>query len=236
VIVPVYNERDTLVRSLDRLVTAVPSLELILVDDAATDGSAEIVKALVLPVPVTKCFHATNLGKGAAIRTAIPHARGRYIVMHDADLEYDPQDLPLLMEHLETTHAEAVYGKRFHQQAQPCLWHAWGNRSLSRIFSLVTGTPIADIETCYKMILRERLQDIAPRLRESRFGIEIELTARLVACGTQITELPIRFERRGYPQGKKIGWRDGVSAFRCILRYGPSIRLARRQRRESLLN
>jgi GT2 family glycosyltransferase len=215
VIVPIYNERDKLLRSLDHLVTAMPLLELILVDDASTDGSTDLVRALELPVRVTTRFHVTNRGKGAAIRTAIPLAHGRYVVMHDTDLEYDPQDLPRLIGHLEETHAEAVYGNRFHDHARRCLWHTSGNQLISWMFSLVSGVRVSDVETCYKLIRREYRRQIELDVRESRFGIEIELTARLAAIGVRFAELPIRYQRRGYQQGKKIGWRDGVSARRA---------------------
>ncbi len=166
--------------------------------------------------------HEQNRGKGAAIRTAIAEATGDVVVIQDADSEYDPMDLRLMLQPLLADVADVVYGTRYGHHDRQCSpwWHQSVNAMLSWLASVAIGPRLSDVETCYKMTHRRHLQTILPELREERFGIEIELTARLARLKLRFTERPIRYQHRWYDDGKKIGWRDGVAAIGCIVRYG----------------
>jgi glycosyltransferase involved in cell wall biosynthesis len=227
VVMPVYNEVQTLPRVAERLGTTGLSLELVIVDDGSTDGSRDILSrwkqdGLAGIERLNILFHERNRGKGAALKTGFAHCTGAAIVVQDADLEYDPQDWHALIQPIVMGQADAVYGSRFSHIDGPVqhYWHRWGNQAITRLTNWKSGRAMTDVETCYKVIRREHLQEIAPTLRERGFGIEIELTLKLArVSGLRFYERPISYVGRSWAQGKKIGWRDGVWALVCILRY-----------------
>jgi glycosyltransferase involved in cell wall biosynthesis len=223
VIVPVYNECDTIRMVIERLRQTGLPMQIILVDDGSTDGSSNTMSEQESAADITLIHHPKNIGKGAAIRSGIPHATGDVIVIQDADREYDPDDFRFLLQPILAAEADVVYGNRYGQDDRPDSppWHRAINRFLSILASVAIGMRIRDIETCYKMARKEHFEAILAELREVRFGIEIELTARWARRGLRFTERPIRYQHRSYQAGKKIGWRDGVSALRCIVLYGP---------------
>ncbi len=208
-------------RSLSACSERVLPVEIILVDDGSRDGTRE--KLLELPTSdnLRVIFHEKNKGKGAALRTGFEHATGTAVVVQDADLEYDPDDLRFLIQPIIENQADVVYGTRYghHDRHVPPLWHVLVNRLITRLANMRTGLYLSDVETCYKVMRREFIQELAPNLRENRFGIEIELTIKLARRKARFYERPIRYDRRGFDEGKKIGWRDGVRALYCMLRY-----------------
>ncbi len=222
VIVPVFNE----VRTIDELIarlrsTGIP-MQIILVDDASSDGSAACLAAYADQTDICLLAHEHNRGKGAAIRTGLKAATGDIIVVQDADREYDPSDFRYLMQPILEGRADVVYGTRYghaDRQVSP-LWHEWVNAGITKLANLALGLRLSDIETCYKMARRDAWAAVREELRENRFGIEIELTARWARRRMRFTERPIRYQHRWYDEGKKIGWRDGVAALACIVRYG----------------
>jgi glycosyltransferase involved in cell wall biosynthesis len=219
VVVPVYNEVGT-VETLLRRVREVPlRLEVIVVDDGSTDGTRELLPKLEGELIDRLLLHERNEGKGAALRTGFRHATGDVVVVQDADLEYDPRELPMLLRPILAGKADAVYGSRFLGGPHRVLffWHSVGNRLLTLLSNMFTDVNLTDMETCYKMVRRELLQSLP--LSANRFGIEPELTARLAQAGARIYEMPISYDGRSYAEGKKIGWKDGVSALWCILKY-----------------
>jgi glycosyltransferase involved in cell wall biosynthesis len=222
IIIPVYNERRTLPELLRR-VRAVPiPKEIILVDDGSTDGTRELLHSMEGDQDLRILYHRENRGKGAALKTGFARALGGIVIVQDADLEYDPADYPRLIGPILRDQADVVYGSRFRaDKAHPTLasWHSVGNRALTALSNFFNRLNLTDMETCYKVFRRAALQAIAPRLRENRFGIEPELTARVARSGYRIRELGIGYDRRTYQQGKKIGWRDGLRALWCIVRY-----------------
>lgn len=219
VVIPVYNELRT-VETLLRRVREVPLwLEVIVVDDGSTDGTRDLLSQFTGSLIDRLILHEQNRGKGAALRTGFEHATGDVIVVQDADMEYDPHDLPMLLRPILSGKADAVYGSRFLGGPHRVLlfWHSVGNRFLTLLSNMFTDLNLTDMETCYKMMRRELLQDLP--LSANRFGIEPELTARLAQARARIFELPISYDGRSYDDGKKIGWKDGVSALRCIVQY-----------------
>ena len=219
VVIPVYNEVST-VETLLRRVREVPLwLEVIVVDDGSTDGTRDLLPGLEGTLIDTLVFHEKNRGKGAALRTGFQHATGDVVVVQDADMEYDPREFPLLLQPILAGKADAVYGSRFLGGPHRVLlfWHSIGNRVLTLLSNMFTDLNLTDMETCYKMIRRELLHSLP--LSANRFGIEPELTARLAQADARIYELPISYDGRSYEDGKKIGWKDGVSALWCIFRY-----------------
>lgn len=225
VVIPVYNEEKTLREIVQRLVDTKLPLEIILVDDGSTDLTAEVISSVEYG-NLHVLRHDKNLGKGAALRTGFQVATGDAVLVQDADLEYDPRDLHRLLPPLLRDEADVVYGNRFSGAHQSGLqsWHATGNRLLTRLTNVATGVPLQDVATCYKLIRRDFLQRILPRLRENRFGIDFELTSRLAHVGARFAEQPIQYCPRWYGEGKKIGWRDGVAALWCIFRYNAPAR------------
>ncbi len=220
VIVPAYNEIATLEPAVRR-VRAVPlDLEIIGVDDASTDGTAALMDRLLDARLLDRVFHhPVNRGKGAAVRTGIAAATGQAVVVQDADLEYDPAELPGLLDPIRQGRADAVYGSRFQGGPHRVLyfWHYVGNRFLTLVSNMFTNINLTDMETCYKLVRADLLKTLP--LVSERFGIEVELTARLAQAGARIWEMPISYSGRTYAEGKKITWRDGVAALTHILRY-----------------
>jgi glycosyltransferase involved in cell wall biosynthesis len=220
VVVPCYNEVRTVERLLRRVDAVKLHTEVIVVDDGSTDGSRELLAELEEEGLIQQLLlHERNRGKGAALRTGFRHATGDVVVVQDADLEYDPMEFPLLLQPILEDKADAVYGSRFLGGPHRVLlfWHSVGNKFLTLLSNMFTDLNLTDMETCYKMVRRELLQSLP--LSADRFGIEPELTARLAQAGARIYELPISYDGRSYAEGKKIGWKDGVEALRCIVEY-----------------
>ncbi len=220
VVVPAFNEIATVETLLRRVRSVRLNWEIIVVDDGSTDGTRELLQELEAEGIVDHLiFHPENRGKGAALRTGFAHATGDVVVVQDADLEYDPVEIPLLLEPILQGKADAVYGSRFlgGPHRVHLFWHAVGNRFLTLLSNMLTDVNLTDMETCYKMVRRDLLRTLP--LSSERFGFEPEITARLAQAGARIYELPISYHGRSYSEGKKIGWKDGVEALWCILKY-----------------
>jgi glycosyltransferase involved in cell wall biosynthesis len=220
VIVPAYNEEGTVEQIVRRLRDLPLRLEVIAVNDASKDGTAAVLDRLAAGGVVQRVIHhPENRGKGAALRSGIAAATGEVVVVQDADLEYDPSDLPRLLEPIRAGRADAVYGSRFQGGPHRVLffWHSIGNRLLTLVSNMFTNLNLTDMETCYKLVRRDLLQRLP--LTSNRFGFEVEITARLAQAGARIWELPITYSGRTYAEGKKITWRDGLAALWHILRY-----------------
>jgi glycosyltransferase involved in cell wall biosynthesis len=220
IVIPIYNECETIHLIIER-VQAVPiEKELILVDDYSTDGTRDRLKVIGEAENVTILFHDHNQGKGAALRTGFAAATGDVVIIQDADLEYDPDEYPKLIKPIEDGKADVVYGSRFaggESHRVLYFWHYLGNRFLTLLSNAFTNLNVTDMETCYKVFRREIIQSI--RIEEDRFGFEPEITAKLAKTGCRIYEVGISYAGRTYAEGKKIGWRDGVQAIWCILKY-----------------
>jgi len=220
VVIPVYNERDTIVEIVRRVQAVGIHQEIIIVDDFSVDGTRQLLLELDREPDIRVLMHGYNRGKGAALRTGFADARGEVIMVQDADLEYDPNDLARLLEPIERGEADVVYGSRFLENAaqDPSRVHRLGNWLLTVASNITTGQRLTDMETCYKVFRREALDAID--IEENRFGFEPEITAKLARQGYHILELPIRYEYRSYEEGKKIGLRDAARALWCIGKYG----------------
>jgi glycosyltransferase involved in cell wall biosynthesis len=218
VVIPAYNEEDTILRVVER-VRAVPfSLQIIVVDDCSSDRTAELARGLE---DVEFRRHEVNQGKGAALRTGFALARGRVVVVQDADLEYDPADIPGLIAPILEGHADVVYGSRLiggRPQRVHLFWHKVGNKALSLVTNVLYNTTLTDMETGYKAFTLEVLRAVEP-LRESDFRIEPELTAKICRGGFRVYEVPIAYYGRSYAEGKKITWRDGFPALYALVKY-----------------
>ena len=219
VVVPVFNEAATVRELLRRVLASPVDKEVVVVDDGSSDGTREILAGLDVP-PVRVVLHDRNRGKGAALRTGFAAARGRVVVVQDADLEYDPAEFPVLLAPILDGRADAVFGSRFLGGPHRVLYcrHRIGNAVLTFLSNLATNLNLTDMETCYKAVRREVLQALV--LREDRFGFEPEVTAKLAWAGARIYEVPISYSGRTYEEGKKIRWTDGVRALWCIWKYG----------------
>ena len=222
VLIPVYNERDTIDIIID-LVRATPGRkEIICVDDASTDGTGEILDALHAQGKIDTLFHQpANAGKGAAIHKALSLSTGDIVIVQDADLEYDPADWPVLFEPILDGRADACFGSRFLGGPHRVLyyWHSVGNHMLTTYSNMLTNLNLTDMETCYKAIRGDLARSLVAKLSARRFGFEPEVTARLSAAGARIYEVPISYSGRTYAEGKKIGWRDGLAAFWHITKF-----------------
>jgi len=219
VIVPVFNEAGTVAELLDLVLASPHVAEIVVVDDGSTDGTRAILENLDHDRVYVR-FHPHNRGKGAAVRTGIEQARGEVVIIQDADLEYDPEEYPILLDPIRRGVADAVFGSRFLSGASRVLYykHRLGNGLLTFLSNLATDLNLTDMETCYKAVRRDLLQSL--NLTQERFGIEPELTAKLARSGARIYEVPISYRGRTYDEGKKIGWRDGLKALWCIWKYG----------------
>jgi glycosyltransferase involved in cell wall biosynthesis len=220
VIIPVYNEAET-IDAIVAAVAAIPvSKEIILVDDGSTDGSREKLQQLENEEGIVVLYHERNQGKGAAIRTGVAAATRDLVIIQDADLEYDPREIPNLMQPILAGKADVVYGSRF-MGGQPhrvlYFWHQVGNQLLTLLSNMFTNLNLTDMETCYKLFRREVIQGI--EIEESRFGMEPEITAKVARGHWRIYEIGISYSGRTYDEGKKIGWKDGFQAIWCILKY-----------------
>lgn len=221
VVIPVFNEVNTVLQVIERVRRTQLPLEIILVDDGSVDGTRDKLSNLPPSDDLKVILHDRNRGKGAALRTGFEHATGNAVVVQDADLEYDPDDFRFLIQPIIENEADVVYGTRYghHDRQVPPLWHVLVNRLITRLTNIRTGLYLSDVETCYKVMRRDIIAELAPGLRENRFGIEIELTVKLARLRARFYERPIRYHRRNYHEGKKIGWRDGVRALYCMIRY-----------------
>jgi glycosyltransferase involved in cell wall biosynthesis len=221
VVIPVYNERATLRHLVERVLAVPLELEVLCVDDGSRDGSREILAELQSQYPQVQVFlQPQNMGKGAALRRGIREATGEFVVIQDADMEYDPQDYPLLLGPLIQGKADVVYGSRFLGAAPHRVlyfWHSVGNRLLTLLSNCLTNINLTDMETCYKVFRREVIQAIP--IEEDRFGFEPEITVKVAKRHLRIYEVGISYWGRTYEEGKKIGWKDGVRAVWCLLKY-----------------
>ncbi|MEO2035944.1 MAG: glycosyltransferase family 2 protein [Planctomycetaceae bacterium] len=229
VVIPVYNEEETL-RNLVSRVREVPvRKEMVLVDDCSADKSRQVMQALEEEAAgddfnqIRTFYHDVNQGKGAALRTGFANVSGDIVIIQDADLEYDPAEYTRLLRPIIEDRADVVYGSRFlGDQAHRVLyyWHYVGNRFLTMLSNWFTNLNLTDMETCYKVFRRSVVDELVPHLKQNRFGFEPEVTARLARRRLRIYETSVSYSGRTYTEGKKIGWRDGFSALWCIVRYG----------------
>ena len=221
VVIPVYNERDTIAEIIARVDRVPIDKEIIAVDDCSQDGTLDRLKELQQRFPnLNVLLHEMNQGKGAALRTGFAAARGDIVVIQDADLEYDPNEYPKLMAPILDGRADVVFGSRFiggecHRVLY--FWHMLGNRFLTNMSNMFTNLNLTDMETCYKVFRREIIQKIA--IKENRFGFEPEITAKVARMKCRIYEVGISYSGRTYAEGKKISWKDGVRAIWCIIKY-----------------
>ncbi|MHC4403812.1 MAG: glycosyltransferase family 2 protein [Planctomycetota bacterium] len=222
VVVPVFNECNTVEEIVRRVKAVSMAKEIILVDDGSNDGTRDIVSKMEDAPDVRVVCHERNRGKGAALKTGFGHVTGDIVIVQDADLEYDPVHYPQLIQPIVEGVADVVYGSRF-LPAGPhrvlYYWHSVANRWLTKLSNMFTDLNLTDVETCYKVFRREVIDAIGPKLKEKRFGIEMELTAKVARRKYRIYELGISYFGRTYSEGKKIGLRDAFRALWCILRY-----------------
>jgi glycosyltransferase involved in cell wall biosynthesis len=219
IVVPVFNERATVRQIIARLWTLDVPKEILVIDDGSTDGTHKELAALADLPNVRLFLKPRNEGKGAALRHGFQHARGDVVLVQDADMEYDPRDIPRLLQPILDGSADVVYGSRFLKDPRRgcSAIHCFGNRLLTMASNLTTGLRLTDMETCYKVFRADVLQGLS--IRQDRFGFEPEITAKIARAGCRIQELPVRYNARSWDDGKKIGVRDGFEALFCIARY-----------------
>ena len=221
VVIPCYNERDTVAAVVAQVLASPCTAEVVIVDDGSTDGTRDVLAGISEP-RVRVLLQSHNQGKGAALRRGFSEATAPLVIVQDADLEYDPGEYGTLVQPILSDDADVVYGSRF-ISSRPhrvlYFWHSVGNRFLTTLSNVFTNLNLTDMETCYKVFRREVIQSI--ELREDRFGIEPEITAKVAGGGWRVYEVGIGYDGRTYAEGKKIGWRDGVQALACIVKYSP---------------
>ena len=219
-VMPVFNEEQAILTAISQVLKHSFINQLVIVNDGSTDKTAEFLSNVTDP-RITIINQHKNIGKGAALRTGFQNCLGPYVGVQDADMEYDPKDLERLLLPLEQGLADAVYGSRFvSSDAHRVLyfWHSLGNKFLTLLSNMFTNLNLTDMETCYKVIKKDFLDNI--KLKENRFGFEPEITAKLAKSGARIFEVGISYNGRTYEEGKKIGWKDGFRAIYCIVKYG----------------
>lgn len=221
IVIPCYNELGTIQQVVDAVkASPVKEKEIIIVDDFSTDGTRALLKSQIEPQVDQVLYHSVNRGKGAALRTGFAAATGDIVIVQDADLEYDPQEFPAMIQPILDGKADVVFGSRF-VGSQPhrvvYYWHMVGNKILTTLSNMFTNLNLTDMEVCYKAFRREVIQAI--RIQENRFGFEPEITAKVAKMGCRIYEVGISYYGRTYKEGKKIGWRDGFRAIYCIVKY-----------------
>jgi glycosyltransferase involved in cell wall biosynthesis len=222
VLMPVYNERDTIDLIVDAVRATPLPLEIICVDDRSTDGTEQVLETLLAQGRIDQLHRQPeNRGKGAAVRQALSMSTGDIVIVQDADLEYDPADWPVLLEPILDGRADASFGSRFLGGPHRVLyyWHSVGNNLLTMYSNMLTNLNLTDMETCYKAMRGDLARSLWPKLTAQRFGFEPEITARLARAGARIFEVPISYSGRTYAEGKKIGWRDGLAAVWHITRF-----------------
>jgi glycosyltransferase involved in cell wall biosynthesis len=219
IVIPVYNERKTILELLEKVRRVALPKEIIIVDDLSTDGTRELLQSLSPAADLKVLLQPRNLGKGAALRRGFEAVSGDIVVIQDADLEYDPAEYPALIDPILADKADVVYGSRFLGSPHRVLlfWHSVGNHLLTTLSNMLTDLNLTDMETCYKVFRADLLKKI--KLRENRFGFEPEFTAKVAKARCRIFEVPISYSGRDYAEGKKIGWKDGIAAIYFILKY-----------------
>jgi glycosyltransferase involved in cell wall biosynthesis len=219
VVIPVYNEQETIEKVINRVIYAPYRKEIIVVDDGSTDGTGNILNGLNNPA-LKICYHDKNYGKGRALQTGFSAATGDVVIVQDADLEYDPEEYPILLNPILSGKADVVYGSRLSGHGEHRVlyfWHYVGNRFLTLLSNIFTNINLTDMETCYKAFTRLALENV--KIQEKRFGFEPEITAKIAKKKLRVYEVPISYYGRTYEEGKKINWRDGMRALWCIVKY-----------------
>ena len=219
IVIPCYNEKDSIRTIVEKVLAApIENKEIIVVDDKSTDGTSEVLDREIAPLVSKVIHHEVNQGKGGALRTGFQHATGDVVIIQDADLEYDPNEYPLVVMPIVNDECDVCYGSRFlHQAAKGYMANRLANKGLTALSNLFTRLKLTDMETCYKCFRREIIQ--AVDIRENRFGFEPEITAKIAKMNVRVKEVPISYYPRTNEDGQKIGFNDGLRAIYCIWRY-----------------
>ncbi len=219
IVIPVYNEKNTILEVIDRVQRTDAAKEVIVIDDCSTDGTRALLQELPPSNGLKIIYQPHNQGKGAALRAGFAAVSGDIVIVQDADLEYDPDDYPILLQPILDNKADVVYGSRFLGGPHRVLlfWHSVGNKVLTMLSNMMTDLNLTDMETCYKVFRADLLKKI--QLRENRFGFEPEFTAKVAKAHCRVYEVPVSYSGRDYSEGKKISWKDGVAAIYLIFKY-----------------